>query len=77
MSFRSEGDFGYSSSSSATSATRNRFWASSYSSLSLGAKAAYSMILGSGIPKLLVGETKEENLKCRHLCKLEVGRQVL
>jgi len=47
MSFRSEGDFGYSSSSSATSATRNRFWASSYSSLSLGAKAAYSMVITS------------------------------
>lgn len=77
MSFRSEGDSGYPSSSTTTSATRHRFWASSYSSLSLGVKAAYSMILGSRIAKLLVGETKEENLKCRHLCKLEGGRQVL
>lgn len=75
MSFRSVGDFGYSSST--TSATRHKFWASSQSSPSLEAKAAYSMILGSGIHKLLVGETKEENLKCRHLCKLEGGRQVL
>lgn len=77
MSFRSVGDFGYSSSSSTISATRHRFWASSHSSPSLEAKAAYSMILGSGIHKLLVGETKEENLKCRHLCQLEGGRQVL
>jgi len=48
MSFRSEGDFGFSSSSSTTtSATRHRFWASSYSSLSQGAKAAYSMVITS------------------------------
>lgn len=38
---------------------------------------AYSMILGSRIIKFVVGEAKEENLKCSHLCKLEGAQQAL